>query len=210
MTKKVWVFDLDNTLHNTSAYIFPEMHRAMTQYMMEELKLEASHATQLRQHYWRVYGATLKGLMRHHDVNPYHFLEKTHTFENLHEMVVGVKKLKQLLNKLPGRKCVFTNGPQRYAERVLQLMGVADCFEFVFSIESAKFHAKPSPRGFAMLLKKLKVRPRDCVMVEDNLEALKTAKTLGMTTILITKKHYKPLYVNFRLNSVLALTHIRV
>ena len=204
------MFDLDDTLHNASAHIFPVMNRAMTQYIMDELEVNETAAHQLRQHYWHVYGATLKGLMRHHGVDAYHFLQKTHAFMDLPNMVIQVKRLRSLLKRLPGRKCVFTNAPRDYAIRVLEIMGIADCFELVFSVESTQFHAKPSVRGFQMLLKTLKISPKDCVMLEDNLPALMTAKRLGMKTIWVTKKRYKPNFVDHRINTVLALTHLKL
>ena len=208
--KKIWIFDLDDTLHNASAHIFPVMNRAMTQYMMNELNLDEAAAHKLRQHYWRIYGATLKGLMRHHGVDAFHFLEKTHSQMDLPNMVIQVKCLRNLIKSLPGRKCVFTNAPREYAMRVLTIMGIADCFELVFSVESTKFHAKPSERGFQMLLKTLQTKPSNCIMLEDNLPALMTAKRLGMRTIWVTKKLHKPNFVDFRIGSVLALTHLKL
>lgn len=207
---RVWIFDLDDTLHNASAHIFPVMNRAMTQYIMDELNLDETAAHELRKHYWRVYGATLKGLMRHHGVDAYHFLKQTHALMDLPNMVIQVKCLRKLIKNLPGRKCVFTNAPREYATRVLQLLDIEDCFELVFSVESTKFHAKPSVRGFQMLLKSLKTKPSNCIMLEDSLPALMTAKRLGMQTIWVTKKLQKPNFVNFRISSVLALTHLKL
>ena len=209
-SKKIYIFDLDDTLHNASAHIFPAMNCAMTQYIMDELTLDEATAHELRKHYWRIYGATLKGLMRHHGVDAYHFLEKTHSQMDLPNMVITVKRLKSLIKSLPGRKCVFTNAPRAYAIRVLQIMDIEDCFELIFSVESTKFHAKPSVRGFQLLLKTLKANPKNCIMLEDNLPALMTAKLLGMRTIWITKKIQKPNFVNYRISSVLALTHLKL
>lgn len=205
---KIWIFDLDDTLHNASAHIFPVMNRAMTHYIMDALTLDETEARSLRQHYWRVYGATLKGLMRHHGVDPYHFLNETHKLITLPEMVLQTKRLRHMLQTLRGRKVIFTNAPRCYALRVLDLLGIGDCFELVFSVESTKFHAKPSVRGFQILLKTLKTKPSNCIMLEDNLPALMTAKRLGMQTIWVTKKLQKPNFVDFRINSVLALTHL--
>lgn len=207
---KIWIFDLDDTLHNASAHIFPVMNQSMTQYIMDHLNLNEDEAHKLRKHYWRVYGATLKGLVRHHNTNPYHFLEETHQLENLHNMVIQVKRLRHMLNGIKGRKLVFTNAPRSYALRVLDILDIEDAFEFIFSVESTKFHAKPSIRGFQQLLKTLKVKPSDCIMLEDNLPALMTAKRLGMKTIWVTKKLHKPSFVDYRLSSVLALTHIKI
>ncbi len=207
---KVWVFDLDDTLHNASAHIFPVMNQAMTNYIMDTLAMDEATAHNLRRHYWRVYGATLKGLMRHHQTDPQHFLKVTHQFDDLAERVIAVKRLRHLIKSLAGRKVVFTNAPRDYALRVLNLLGVADCFELVFSVESTKFHAKPSLRGFQLLLASLRVKASDCVLLEDNAAALMTAKRLGMKTVLLSKKYHKPSFVDYRINQVLALTHIRL
>ena len=207
---KVWVFDLDDTLHNASALIFPVMNQAMTNYIMDTLAMDEATAHDLRRHYWRVYGATLKGLMRHHQTDPQHFLKVTHQFDDLAERVIAVKRLRHLIKSLAGRKVVFTNAPRDYALRVLNLLGIADCFELVFSVESTKFHAKPSVRGFQLLLASLRVKASDCVLLEDNAAALMTAKRLGMKTVLLSKKYHKPSFVDYRINQVLALTHIRL
>ena len=207
---KIWIFDLDDTLHNASAHIFPVMNQTMTQYIMDHLNLDETAAHKLRKHYWRLYGATLKGLVRHHNTNPYHFLEETHQLENLHNMVIQVKRLRHMLKNLDGRKLVFTNAPRSYALRVLDILDIEDAFELVFSVESTKFHAKPSVRGFQELLKTIKAKASDCIMLEDNLPALMTAKRLGMRTIWVSKKLHKPSYVDYRLSSVLALTHIKI
>ena len=204
------MFDLDDTLHNASAHIFPVMNQAMTNYIMDTLAMDEAAAHDLRRHYWRVYGATLKGLMRHHQTDPQHFLKVTHQFDDLAERVIAVKRLRHLIKSLAGRKVVFTNAPRDYALRVLNLLGIADCFELVFSVESTKFHAKPSLRGFQLLLASLRVKASDCVLLEDNAAALMTAKRLGMKTVLLSKKYHKPSFVDYRINQVLALTHIRL
>lgn len=206
MAHPVWIFDLDDTLHDASAQIFPVMNQAMTRYIMHTLGLDEANAHGLRQHYWRVYGATLKGLMRHHHIDPHHFLAQTHAFLT-DDMVVQHKRLRQMIQALPGRKCVFTNAPRQYALKVLSVLGIADCFECVFSVESTRFHAKPSVRGFQRLLRQLKCRAQDCIMLEDSVSALMTAKRLGMRTVWISRRLHKPIYVDYRLPHVLALTH---
>ncbi len=209
MRNKIWIFDLDDTLHNASAHIFPVMNRAMTQYIMDSLDLDESEAQKLRQHYWRIYGATLKGLMRHHNTDPHHFLQETHRLMNLPEMVIQVQRLRHMLKCLSGRKLVFTNAPRSYALRVLEILGVDDVFELIFSVESTQFHAKPSARGFQKLLKTIKAKACDCIMLEDSLPALMTAKRLGMKTVWVSKKLRKPNFVDYRISTVLALTHLK-
>ena len=57
----------------------------MSAYIARHLGLDASGASALRQRYWDHYGATLLGLVRHHDVEPGHFLEETHRLPGLED-----------------------------------------------------------------------------------------------------------------------------
>ena len=207
---RVWVFDLDDTLHDASAHIFPVMNHAMTQYIMDHLDLNEDDAHALRRHYWRIYGATMKGLTRHHDIDPRHFLHITHQFPELAQMVVRSQRLRHCLQRLSGRKVVFTNAPMGYALRVLKLMGIEGLFDQIFSVESSGFHPKPSFRGFARMLQAIKARPEDCVMLEDNPEALMTAKRLGMKTVLVSRRMHKPNYVDARIGNILELTRTTI
>ena len=74
----VWLFDLDNTLHDASHAAFEPISAAMTRYIAEHLELADDAATALRQRYWKRYGATLLGLVRHHAIDAAHFLDHTH------------------------------------------------------------------------------------------------------------------------------------
>ena len=101
----------------------------------------------LRLRYWKRYGATLLGLMRHHGVDPQHFLWHTHQFPELHRMVHRHPLLRSVLTRLPGRKLVFSNAPVHYSRAVLSVLKVADLFDDVFSIEHTS--TSPSPTGAA-------------------------------------------------------------
>jgi len=205
--QKTWLFDLDDTLHHASPHIFPHINRAMTAYIVEHLGLDEHAAGRLRLDYWQRYGATLLGLMRHHDTDPRHFLWHTHQFPDLEPMVVFERGLKAMLRRLPGRKIVFSNAPLHYAEAVLTLTGIASCFDAVYSIERLRFQPKPSPAGFRHLLRAERLDPRRCIMVEDSLPNLLTAKRLGMKTVWVSSSTRQPPAVDVRLASVLALPH---
>ena len=110
-THPVWLFDLDNTLHDANPYIFPHINRLMREYIERHLQLDSASASQLRQQYWQRYGATLLGLVRHHRVDPAHFLWETHQFPDLRAMLVADRTLPVRLRQLRGRKLVFSNAP---------------------------------------------------------------------------------------------------
>jgi putative hydrolase of the HAD superfamily len=150
----VWIFDLDNTLHDATPHIFPHMNRAMTAYVAEHLAVDEAQANELRTRYWRRYGATLLGLMRHHGVDPHHFLWHTHQFPDLRPMLLAHPALKSLLRRLPGRKIVFSNSPTHYSDAVLRALGIRRFFEGVFTIEHTGFRPKPDVAGFRRLLRR--------------------------------------------------------
>lgn len=205
MSHPTWLFDLDNTLHNASAHIFPHLNAAMTAYLERHLALGHDEANALRMHYWRRYGATLLGLVRHHGTNPRHFLAETHRFEKLHEMMVFDRALGSMLRRLPGKKLVFSNGPRPYVDAVLDIMGIRRHFAATYGIEQLHFHPKPSMQAFHRLLDSEGLEARRCILVEDSAENLRTAKRLGMKTVLIGRGLGQPPYVDLKLGSVLAL-----
>ena len=98
---KVWLFDLDNTLHHASPYIFPHINRSMTEYIARHLGVDHNEASAIRQDYWVRYGATLLGLVRHHGTDPDHFLRETHQFPDLKRLIVFERPVIHALRCLP-------------------------------------------------------------------------------------------------------------
>jgi putative hydrolase of the HAD superfamily len=200
-----WIFDLDNTLHDADPHIFPHLNRSMTAYLETHLGLGRNDANSVRMQYWRRYGATLLGLIRHHDVDPNHFLRETHRFPELGRMVLRHPLLRSVLTRLPGRKLVFSNSPVHYSVAVLGILRVADLFDDVFSIEHTGYRPKPDRRGFLRLLRKHRLRPGRCIMVEDSLINLKTAKRLGMRTVWVGAAAKAPAHVDVYIRHVAQL-----
>ena len=87
---------------------------------------------------------------------------------------------------MPGRKFVFSNAPVHYAQSVLRALGIYDLFSAVYTIEHTRYRPKPDSFGFLRLCRSHHLRPRRCIMVEDNLDNLRTAKRLGMKTVWVT------------------------
>lgn len=203
--QRVWLFDLDNTLHDAGPHIFPHINRAMTAYLMQHLALDESAADALRMTYWHRYGATLLGLVRHHRADPHHFLRETHTFPDLHRIVLGEPALAGLMRRLPGRKVVFSNAPREYVHAVVGILGLRHAFEAALGIEDLELHPKPQMRAFQCVLKKVGVPAAHCILVEDTLCNLRAARRLGMKTVWVSRQHGVPAYVDVKLSSILHL-----
>lgn len=205
---RTWVFDLDNTLYDARPQVFPRLHRAMADYLRRHCGIPAHEAGAVREHYWRRYGATLIGVMRHHGADPGHFLRETHDAEALAAEVRRGPGLRAMLARLPGRKLVFSNSPVHYSVAVLAALGIADLFDDVFAVEHTGYRPKPDRRGFLRLLRKHRLRAGGCIMVEDTLDNLKTAKQLGMKTVWMAGGCRAPAYVDFNVRGLRQLPRV--
>ncbi len=183
----VWLFDLDNTLHDASNAAFRELNEGMSAYITQHLGMPRDEADALRRLYWLRYGATLLGLMRHHGVKAAHFLHHTHLLPGLEARVRGHVHDFAALARLPGRRCILTNAPAAYTARVLGVLGIAGLFDAVYSIEDMHMFGQLRPKPDARMLRRLAVRlgasPTQCVLVEDTLEHQKAARRVGMRTV---------------------------
>lgn len=215
----VWLFDLDNTLHDASGPVFRALNGSMTDYIARELALSIEEADSLRRRYWLRYGATLLGLVRHHGVNAAHFLHHTHLLPELESRLRTHAHDRAALRRLPGRKFVVTNAPAAYAQRVLAGLGLASLFDGVIAIEQmamfGELRPKPDRRMLRALAARLGVTPSRCVLVEDTLAHQKAAHALGMRTVWMqrwlrrdaagTVLLRRPGYVDRRVSSLAAL-----
>ncbi|NUT16382.1 MAG: pyrimidine 5'-nucleotidase, partial [Cupriavidus sp.] len=186
----VWLFDLDNTLHDASHAIFPAINRLMTAYVARVLGCDEATASRVRVDYWQRYGATLLGMIRHHGVDPADFLRAAHEFPALAGMVRVRRGLAAHLRRLPGRKILVTNAPQDYARAVLEIAGIRHCFERVVAIEQMWVHGhlrpKPDRRMLRRLLAQARIAPHRAVLVEDTVSHLKRYAGTGVRTAWVT------------------------
>jgi pyrimidine 5'-nucleotidase len=155
---RVWLFDLDNTLHNASHAAFGGINEGMTAYIVEELGVSVLEANALRLTYLLRYGATLLGLVRHHGIKAAHFLHHTHLLPGLEGRVHGHPHDFDAVARLPGRKFVLTNAPRAYVERVLGALGVGMLFDGVISIEDMVMFGHLRPKPDTRMLKRIAVR----------------------------------------------------
>ncbi len=165
----------------------PGINRGMTDYVAKYLDLTLEDASALRAQYWRRYGATLLGLIRHHGVKASHFLEETHQLPGLETQLRMSAHDRAALKRLPGRKYILTNAPRAYALRVLHTLKLIDFFDGVISIDEMQMfgHLRPKPdaRMLRHVAARLKVPPARCVLVEDTLQHQRAARSIGMTSI---------------------------
>ena len=71
--KTTWLFDLDNTLYPEKSGIFEQIDERMKIYISQKLKISKEKAFDLQKLFYKKYGTTLCGLMKHYDIDPEEF-----------------------------------------------------------------------------------------------------------------------------------------
>ncbi len=209
----VWLFDLDNTLHNTSHAIFARINVGMTAAVARSLGVDDDEANRLRSKYWHRYGATVIGMQRHHGIDVHEFLALSHDFD-VAPLVQAPKGLRQMLARLPGRKVLVTNAPLDYARAVLKHLRLQRSFDSLWAIEQMRIHGTFRPKPSIALMRHVLAREgipaSRAVLVEDTLSNLRGARAVGLRTVHVfhpgtpfAKLHRgRADYVDLRVNSV--------
>jgi len=180
---ETWLFDLDNTLYPVESGFMREMESRMTDYVQRVTGLPREEAYRLQKQYLGEHGLTLRGLMLNHDVDPHEYHALFHDLSL--ESLAHDPELTAAIERLPGRRLIFTNADDVHARRVLDRLGLADLFDEVFHIGSFDYVPKPDPGVFERMSAEHGVAPRATAFFEDIERNLAPAARLGMTTVLV-------------------------
>ncbi len=181
ITQTTWVFDLDNTLYPDHCNLFANIDVKMKAYISSLLGVGTDEAHKIQKDFFIDYGTTLRGLIDVHGVDPREFLDFVHNIDL--SPLQEDKALRQALQDIRGSKFVFTNGDTRYAQRVLEKIGIDQEFDGVFDITLADHVPKPNAAAYQNFIRHFDIDPKSAVMIEDMARNLKPAAALGMTTV---------------------------
>lgn len=179
----VWIFDLDNTLYPADCNLFAQVDLRMGTFISERLGVPYAQARHLQKSYYRQFGTTLSGLMQIHKMEPTDFLEYVHDIDL--SVVPEHPELAAAIERLPGRKLIYTNGSERHGQRVAEKLGVLHLFEDVCAIEHCDYVPKPEREAFDRMVGRHNVNGQHAAMFEDMPHNLEVPHDMGMTTVLV-------------------------
>src|SRR3569623_1516203 len=201
-----WSFDLDNSLYPASCDLFALIDVRMGRFIQQLLGCGESEARELQKRFFRDHGTTLASLMANHGTDPCAFLDYVHDIDLAR--ISADPRLVAALDRLPGRKFVFTNGDEAYARRVLDRLGLANAFDGLHDIHAMDYVPKPDPRAYAAMCERYAIEPRTALFVEDMARNLHPAKALGMTTVWIdngsdqASHDFDPAFIDHRITDI--------
>ena len=180
---KFWLFDLDNTLYSGDTKVFDQVDKKMSKFISEKLNVSLEEAKKIQKNYFHEYNTTLNGMIKNHDIDANEFLEFVHDVDL--EFLKKNEPLKIEIEKLKGKKIIFTNGSKAHASNVTSRIGIEQLFDGVFDIVDSDFYPKPSLEPYKKIIENYKIVPEYCIFFEDIARNLKPAYELGMKTVWI-------------------------
>lgn len=185
MKSKTLIFDLDDTLYPPSSGVWDAIGVRINQFIQENLNLPPESITIMRDELFHKYGTTLRGLQIVYGVDPYHYLNYVHNIP-LEEYLQPNPALRGVLSQINARMAIFTNSDQNHALRVLDRLNLAGIFERIIDVMDVAPYCKPQPEAFRQALRLLgNPEPSQCVIIEDSVRNVTTAREMGFHTILV-------------------------
>jgi putative hydrolase of the HAD superfamily len=181
-----WVFDLDNTLYPADCGLWPKINERVTLYLAALTGLDAISARALQRYYYHRHGTTLRGLVDESAIDPDHFLAFVHDVDR--SGLNRDARLARQIERLPGRRLIFTNGSRDHALRTVARLGLDGLFEDAFDIVASGLVPKPAAPAYEAFFDRYGVDPAGAAMFEDIAKNLQTPKARGMTTTLVAPR----------------------
>ena len=161
--------------------LFELIDEKMGAYIQRLLNVDAVEARRVQKGFFHDHGTTLAGLMAHHGVDPHEFLDFVHDIDLAR--LAADPALVAALDRLPGRKFVFTNASEAYAKRVLDRLGLANAFDGLHDIHAMAYVPKPDPSGYEAICERHGIDPARALFADDMARNLAPAKAIGMATL---------------------------
>jgi len=181
----VW-FDIDNTLYPRSAQIAELMKQRIHAYFHKHIHPDDEKAaSELHMKYLTQYGLAVRGLSRHHGVDPLDFDEQCDSSLPLDQLLKPDPRVKALFRDIDRNKASvwsLTNAYKNHAFRVLQILELEDEMDGVIFCDYAipNFSCKPESQFYEQALTQAGINdPSHCYFIDDNLDNVRAAKKLG-------------------------------
>lgn len=94
--------------------------------------------------------------------------------KNSDHLLTNLQLIRLLKNK--GYKVAIVSTSKReFIDKILNLVGYGDLFDLIIAREDVK-QLKPDPAAYLLALKKLNIKPQECIAIEDSIRGVQSAK----------------------------------
>ncbi|MBQ8230136.1 MAG: HAD family phosphatase [Clostridia bacterium] len=178
-TQKVYLFDFDGTLVDSMPTFVSVMLRILDEYGIKYgddiVKIITPLGYQGTAEYYRGLGISLSTTELVELMNQYAQDEYAYKISAKETVVQTLKKLKERGDRLN----VLTASPHSMLDPCLKRLGIWDLFDNVWSCDDFNT-TKSDPKIYQSAAEKIGRRIQEIIFVDDNVNAVKTAKRAGM------------------------------
>lgn len=174
--------------------------RNIEEFLVKICGFAENKASSLRVELFKTYGSTLAGLRAlGHDIDA----DDYHSFVHgrlPYELIKPDLELKKLLRSIKQRKMIFTNSDRDHAMKVLNRLGLEDCFDQIICFETMNPNLsrstwsneypvvlKPSLDAMTIALRVAQINPCRSLFLDDNVHNIAAGKAMGLQTCLVGK-----------------------
>lgn len=182
---KTILFDVDNTLYDARCGIEDEMSRRINTLVSRRLGISEDEAVRQRREFLPKYGTSLRWLQVCHgltDIDSY--MEIVHPAD-LKPFLPENPELRSMLESIPCRLEILTNGPEFHARRVLNRLGINDLFPHMYALEWLGFKGKPYASAYEKVLAHMNESARSVLFLDDKEVNLEVFAGMGGNVILV-------------------------
>ncbi|KAJ2775530.1 suppressor of deletion of TFIIS [Coemansia nantahalensis] len=186
--ERVLFLDIDNCLYPPDLGIDKMMKERIYAFGREN-GLDAESVEATCSTYYRDYGLSVRGFIRHHGIDPAAFNEKVDESLPLEAVIATDPALRAMLESVRVRRWAFTNASLQHARRVLRCLGVDDLFEGITSCDYCEpdFPCKPERRAYDKAVREARAgAPQQCYFADDSIKNVAAARDLGWTAVLVS------------------------
>lgn len=175
------VFDLDGTLIDSAPDISASLRRVLVRMGREPISHERVVAA---------IGSGVRKLIERTTTPPIEpvvdafMAEYAEHLMDLTQLFPGVK---ETLGRLPGRKIVLSNKPERMSRKVVEGLGISSHFDSVYGGDSFPSR-KPDPACFRAAAGSA----RNALLIGDSGVDMETARNAGVRSVAVTYGYFKP------------------
>nr|DAD19518.1 TPA_asm: hypothetical protein HUJ06_020981 [Nelumbo nucifera] len=192
------LFDLDDTLYSSKVGIGEACKRNIEEFLVKKCGFPEDKASSLRVELFKTYGSSLAGLRAlgyDIDTDDYHgFVHGRLPYETIKPN----PQLRNLLRTINQRKIIFTNSDRNHAIKVLDRLGLQDCFDQIICFETLNPNLskssrpdefpvvlKPSINAMKIAIDVAQVDPCRTLFLDDNERNIAAGKVVGLRTVLV-------------------------
>ncbi|KAJ3197392.1 hypothetical protein HK101_003818 [Irineochytrium annulatum] len=185
-SENIFFFDIDNCLYHKSTGIYLLMGERIRSYILS-MGHSQIEAEELHKRYYVEYGLAIRGLVKHHQIDPVEYDRVVDGGLPLEKVLQRDDSLRAMLEGMRGvRKWCCTNAGLAHAKRVLNILGISDLFEGITYCDYSEpdFKCKPERAFYDRAMKEAGVSADAKVwFVDDSAANVDAAVELGWTVV---------------------------